>query len=500
MHGETEQHDMGILREDGTRTGQQDTERKTDQKEAAAAKGNFSEGRVWRLILSQALPLTLAQFVQVLYNVVDRAYIGHLPGDDSGMALTGVGIAFPVITLIAAFTNLFATGGAPLCSIARGKGEEERAGAILGTTLSMQLLTGILLGILLYFTKQPILYLFGASDETYYFAGQYLDIYLTGTVFLMIGTGMNGFISLQGFPKVGMMTTVIGAALNLILDPLFIFTFQMGVRGAAIATVISQMISAIWVLCFLLGDKALLKIRLKDLRPRFKLLLEIISLGTAGFIMAATNCAVQAVCNATLSVYGGDLYVGIMTIINSVREMVGLPVNGLTSGAQPVLGYNYGARKNNRVLSGIRFTSIVGVVYTTAMWLLIILFPTFFLHIFTSDQTLIDMGRTSLIIYFMGFFMMSLQFAGQSVFVSLGMSGRAVFFSLLRKVVIVIPLTLILPQIAGLGVYGVFWAEPVSNFIGGAASFLTMYVTVYRKMKREGCKNHMQTRMGKEQF
>lgn len=477
---------MGIKNTDTNGADCPKSDQLTGNKAAAAVKGNFGEGRVWRLILSQALPLTLAQFVQVLYNVVDRAYIGHLPGKDSGLALTGVGIAFPVITLIAAFTNLFATGGAPLCSIARGKGEEERAGAILGTTLSMQILTGVVLGIVLYFTKKPILYLFGASDDTYFFAGQYLDIYLLGTVFLMIGTGMNGFISLQGFPKVGMMTTVIGAVLNLILDPLFIFVLHMGVRGAVIATVISQLVSAVWVLCFLFGDKALLKIRRKKLRPDFKLLGEIVSLGTAGFIMAATNCAVQAVCNATLSLYGGDLYVGIMTIINSVREMVGLPVNGLTSGAQPVLGYNYGAGKNDRVMSGIRFTSIVGVIYTTVMWLLIILFPSFFLHIFTSDQSLIEMGRTSLIIYFMGFFMMSLQFAGQSVFVSLGMSGRAVFFSLLRKAVIVIPLTFLLPKFAGLGVYGVFWAEPVSNFIGGAASFLTMYFTVYRKMKREG--------------
>lgn len=476
------QDETGAGLKSGNMDGQKDGEA---ERKLQVKKGDFGEGKVWKLILSQALPLTLAQFVQVLYNIVDRAYIGHLPGDSAGTALTGLGITFPVITLIAAFTNLFATGGAPLCSIARGKGDQERAERLLGTTLTMQIITGIVLAVILFFTKKPILYLFGASDSTYYYAGQYLDIYLLGTVFLMVGTGMNGFISLQGFPKMGMMTTVIGAVLNLVLDPVFIFGLDMGVKGAAIATVISQAVSALWVLRFLLGDKVSLKLGFKTMKPEFKMLGEIVGLGMAGFIMAATNCAVQAVCNATLSIYGGDIYVGVMTILNSVREMIGLPVNGITSGSQPVLGYNYGAGKPHRVLKGIRFTSAVGVGYTSLMWLLVILFPRFFLRIFTSDDLLVQHGQEALIIYFMGFFMMSLQFAGQSVFVALGMSKHAVFFSLLRKAVIVIPLTLFLPHVAGLGVNGVFWAEPVSNFIGGLACFVTMYFAVYRKLKKE---------------
>lgn len=446
-------------------------------------KGNFGQGKVGSLILAQAIPLTLAQFVQVIYNVVDRMYIGRIPGEEAGAALTGVGLTFPLITLVAAFINLFASGGTPLCSMARGKNDTERAKNIEANAFTMQFYVGLTTAIFLFLLMKPLLYLFGASDITYAYARQYLSIYLLGSMFLTVGTGMNGFINLQGFPRVGMCTTVIGAALNLVLDPLFIFKLNMGVRGAALATVISQFVSACWVVWFLFGKNAVITLHFRDLfHVDFSLLKEIVALGLSGFIMAATNSACQAVCNATLSVHGGDIYIGVMTIINSVREMIGLPVGGITSGAQPILSFNYGAKNNDRVKQGIRFTAWVGFLYTFLMWGMVMFFPMMFLRIFTPDQDLIAIGKMPLIVYFMGFFMMSFQFAGQSAFVSLGKSKQAVFFSLFRKIIIVVPLTLLLPHVKSLGVTGVFWAEPISNLVGGLACFITMYVTVYRDL------------------
>lgn len=314
------------------------------QKPHAGGK-DFSKGKIWSNIMVQAVPLILAQLVQLLYNVVDRIYIGHLPGADS-LALTGVGLAFPLTTLIAAFTNLFGMGGAPLFSIERGAGNDEKAERILGNTFSMLFASSFIIFILCYVFRKPVLYLFGASDASYVYADEYLKIYLLGTTFTMLATGLNGFINAQGFPRTGMMTTLIGAVLNLVLDPLFIFVLHMGVGGAALATIISQGVSAAWVLRFLISrrGRAAYHIRLSCLRPDLKLVGDITALGMAGFIMQGTNCLVQVVCNATLKVFGGDLYVGIMTVINSVREIMSLPVSGLTSGSQPVLGYNYGAK------------------------------------------------------------------------------------------------------------------------------------------------------------
>ncbi|MCR4658434.1 MAG: MATE family efflux transporter [Lachnospiraceae bacterium] len=449
-------------------------------------RGDFGSGKVSRLIMYQAIPLTIAQFVQVVYNIVDRIYLGHMPGEAESIALTGVGITFPIISLIAAFTNLFATGGAPLCSMARGSGDEERAKRIEITTLFLQIVTGIVCIIILFVVKRPLLFILGASANTYGYANDYLSIYLAGTVFVTAGTGMTGFINLQGFPQKGMEYMMAGAIINMILDPIFIFGLGLGVKGAALASVISQFISAFLVLRFLFGKKALLKIHPEELlKPDISLVKEIVVLGFAGFIMSATNCAVQAVCNMTLAGYGremGDLYIAVMTIINSVREMIGLPINGITSGAQPVISYNYGASENGRVKQGIRFMSLAGVLYTALMWIMIMLFPHGFLTIFSSDERVIGTGKLPLVIYFAAFIFMSLQFAGQSTFVALGKAKQAIFFSLLRKVFIVIPLTLLLPRFPGLGVMGVFLAEPISNFIGGLGSFGTMYFTVYKKL------------------
>lgn len=441
---------------------------------------DFSKGKVWKNIISQAIPLMIAEFVHLLYNIVDRIYIGHL-NIPNNMALTGIGITFPVVALIAAFTALYGRGGTPLFSIARGARDEEEAEKIMGNAFTLLVATSMVLLIICYCFRRPILYLFGASDASYHYANEYLQIYILGTPFAMITTGMNGFINAQGFPKTGMMTTILGATLNLILDPIFIFGFNMGVKGAAIATVISQVISAVWVVCFLRSKRAILRLKRTCLRIDWKLTKSIMMLGASGFIVQGTNCLVQVVCNVTLQSFGGDLYIGIMTVLNSVREILGLPVMGITNGSQPVLGYNYGAKRNDRVKEGIRFTAMIGTIYTILMWLIVVLFPKYLCQIFTSDSEVLTKGPKALNIYFFGFFFMSFQFAGQTVFQALGKSKQAIFFSLLRKVVIVVPLTLLLPMI-GLGVDGVFWAEPISNAVGGLLCFITMWFTVYRRL------------------
>ena len=449
----------------------------------AAVKNDFSKGKMWKNILNQAIPLTIAQTVQVLYNVVDRVYLGHLPGASS-LALTGVGLIFPIVALVTAFCNLFATGGTPLCSMARGAGEQERAEKIMNNTFSMLVILGVVLTAVGYCFRRPILYLFGASDDTYVYADAYLKIYLLGTVFTMVATGMNGFINAQGFPRTGMLTIILGAVLNVILDPVFIFVLDMGVQGAAIATVISQIVSCVWVLWFLMGKKAILRLNREQMWLDFGLLREIAALGLPGFIMQGTNCLVQVTCNATLKIYGGDLYIGVMTVINSVREIFSLPVTGLTHGSQPVISFNYGAKEYQRVRSGIVFMSIAGMVFTTVCWVLVLTHPQFLLSLFSSDPELVELGVRSMQIYFFGFFFMSLQFVGQSSFVALGKSRHAVFFSLLRKAFIVFPLTLWLPTVADLGVDGVFLAEPISNLLGGVACFTTMIATVWPMLRK----------------
>lgn len=449
---------------------------------ASMAKNDFSQGSMWKNIMNQAIPLTVAQAVQVLYNVVDRVYLGHLPGASS-LALTGVGLIFPIVALVTAFGNLFATGGTPLCSIARGAGEQERAEKIMNNTFSMLVLTGLILTALGYCFRRPILYLFGAGDETYPYADAYLTVYLTGTVCAMVSTGLNGFINAQGFPKVGMLTIILGAVLNVILDPVFIFLLDMGVRGAAVATVISQTVSCLWVLRFLTGKRAILRLKLPLMQPEGKLLKEITALGVPGFIMAGTNCLVQVTCNATLKVYGGDTYIGVMTVINSVREIFSIPVTGLTHGAQPVISFNYGAKQYRRVKGGIVFISLLGAAFTAVCWALVLIFPEQLLRLFTTDENLVRLGIRSMHIYFFGFVFMSLQFAGQSTFTALGKAKQAVFFSLLRKAFIVFPLTLLLPK--WFAVDGVFLAEPISNLIGGVACFATMAATIFPMLKKE---------------
>ena len=405
-------------------------------------------------------------------------------GDGNSLALTGVGLTFPIVTLVMAFSGLFGMGGVPLFSMERGGGNEEKAGKIIGNSFALLLTSSILLMAIGYVFSRPILFAFGASEDSYVYANQYLSIYLMGTTFSMITTGMNGYINAQGFPKVGMLSIIIGAVTNIILDPVFIFGFDMGVRGAALATIISQMISAIWVLRFLFGKNALIPIKIKNIRIEKEITKDIFKLGTSNFIMAGTNCLVQVACNSTLQSYGGDIYVGIMTVANSIREIFNLPVSGIISGSQPVISFNYGAKAFQRVKSGIRFNTFVGAIYTMFAWLLVVSFPKFWFSIFSDDLLMMDRGVEMLKIYFFGFVFMAFQFAGQSTFQALGDAKHAIFFSLLRKAIIVVPLTFILPMV-GFGVAGVFLAEPISNVIGGLACYITMRMTIYKKLDRE---------------
>ena len=444
---------------------------------------DFSKGTVSRNIISVAIPMTAAQVLNLLYNIVDRIHIGMIPGTGQ-TALGGLGLCFPIIMLITAFTNLFG-GASPLCGIALGKKDEKEASLVMGNALSLLLISGTLLMVVGLIFHKPILYLFGASDSTYPYASQYITIYLLGTLAVMTALGMNPYINSQGFARVGMLTVVLGACTNIILDPVFIFLFHLGVRGAAIATVISQTFSAIWVLKFLTGKQAVLKLKLSTMKLSLPRVLSISALGFSSFIMSFTNSLVQVVCNKTLQQFGGDLYISIMTILNSVRAIAQTPVGGLSNGASPVLSFNYGRKNYKAVKQGIWFTTAIGVTYTFLIWGIIFFFPELFIRIFSRDSALIAKAVPAIHIYFFGFFMMALQFSGQCAFTSLGKAKNAIFFSILRKVIIVIPLTLLLPQMGSLGVTGVFLAEPISNVIGGIACFGTMLFTVMRELTRK---------------
>ncbi len=448
-------------------------------------KHDFGTGSVERNIINMAVPMTVAQVLNLLYNLVDRMYIGHIPGASS-LALTGVGITFPVISMITAFASLYGMGGAPLCSMARGKKDYEKARRIMQDAFCMLVITGILLTIVGFLIERPLLYGLGASDVTYPYASAYLKIYFIGNLFVMIGLGMNPFVNAQGFGTIGMITVGLGAVINIVLDPLFIFVFHLGVQGAAAATVLSQLASAIWVVLFLMGKKPMLRLSLRWQMPDWNLVRQIVTLGMANFIVNFTNSLVQVVCNRQLQLYGGDLYVGVMTVLTSVRDVATMVVHGITSGAQPVISFNYGAGLKARVKRGIRFMTVVCIVYTCIVWVLTLAFPEVFIRMFNSEADLVAAAVPSMHLYFFGFCFMALQFAGQSTFQALGEARYAITFSIFRKVVIVVPLTILLPLIPALGLKGVFIAEPISNVVGGCACFFTMLVVVwFRKLKEQ---------------
>ncbi len=444
-------------------------------------KSDFSQGSLSGNILRLALPMMLALLVNTLYSIVDRIYIGHM-AEGGKLALTGIGIAAPILMVISAFQALCSTGGAPLFSIARGEGDEEKAGRIMGNAYCLLLIFAAALTAAGYLFKAPVLRITGAQGETFRYADDYLNIYLIGTVFVLTGVGMNPYINAQGFARTGMLTVLIGALINIALDPVFIFVFHWGVRGAALATVISQACSSAWVFRFLTGKKALIPLRRANLRLRKELVGRILGLGVAGFVMSFTNSAVSFFYNNGLARLGGDTYVAVMTVVNSLRELSFMPVSGVTEGGKPVLGFNYGARAYDRCRACIRImTGMVGA-YCFCMWAAFMLIPGFFVRLFNSDPELLRVGVYGIRHYYAMFFFMTFQMVGQNVFNALGLAKRAVFFSLLRKFFILLPLILLMPAITGLGADGIFWAEPVSQFLGGSACYITMYFTVYRRL------------------
>ena len=446
------------------------------------AKGDFSKGSILKTIIRLGLPITLAELVHVLYNIVDRRYIGNMPGNGT-LALTGLGISFPLITLINAFANLFSTGGATLATIARGEGDDLKAQSITNCAFTMLLMTGAFLSAVMFLGAPLFLVWLGGDSLTLSFALDYFRVYVLGTVPVLISLGMNPFINAQGFPREGMITVILGAALNIALDPLFIYTFGMGVSGAALATVISQTASALWALIFLHGRRP--SVRLTGLELDRGHILSMIRLGMTGFTFKMTNSVTQAVVNLTLRAWGGalsTLYIGAVSLINSVREIISLPSGGLTTAGQSVTSYNYGAGLRRRVSESIRVTLTESLLINTVLWAVVMFFPRLLLSVFSSDEELIDLTVHCARIYFGAFPFMALQTSGQTTFVALNRSGCALFFSLLRKIVLVAPFTLLLPAL-GLGADGVFWAEFLSQVIGATACFTTMYHLIWKKMK-----------------
>ena len=446
---------------------------------------DFENGTVVGNILGAALPMLVAQILNLLYNIVDRVYIARIPGVGTA-ALGAVGLCFPLIVIISAFANLFGSGGAPLFSIYRGKKDSTRAEQIMDTSFSMVCASAVVLMALGMLFARPLLVLFGASEDALVYAYPYMMLYLIGTLPSMIAVGMNPFINAQGYSTVGMLSVAIGAIANLLLDPLFIFVFGLGVRGAAVATVLSQTLSALFVL-FFLTKKAELKVRLlrkEELSGCVEDAKNIISLGTAGFIMQLTNSLVTICCNNVLSVTGGDIYISVMTIVSSVRQLVETPIYAMNEGTSPILSYNYGARRPKRVRKAGVVMGLMIFGYTALMWSVIILIPEFLIRIFSSDAVLMKDAVPALKQYFAAFIFMDLQYIGQTVFKSLNKKKHAIFFSLLRKVFIVVPLTYLMPYALGMGTDGVFLAEPVSNVIGGSLCFITMLLTVLPELKR----------------
>ena len=446
---------------------------------------DFENGTITGNILGAALPMLVAQLLNLLYNVVDRIYIARIPGEGTA-ALGAVGLCFPLIVIIAAFANLFGSGGAPLFSIYRGKKKEPEAVCIMNTSFTMLSASALILMMIGMCFARPLLILFGASSEALTYALPYLMVYLIGTLPSMLSVGMNPFINAQGYSVTGMFSVAIGAVANLLLDPLFIFVLGFGIRGAAIATVISQVLSAVFVLYFL-TRKSELKVRLLHKSEVPKCLgyaKNITSLGTAGFIMQITNSLVTICCNNVLSVTGGDIYISVMTIVSSVRQLVETPIYAMNEGTSPILSYNYGAVRPVRVRKAILVLGMMILAYTAVMWSLIILVPGTLIRVFTSDTSLVQDTIPALNQYFAAFIFMDLQYIGQTVFKSLNKKKQAIFFSLLRKVFIVVPLTYLMPYALHMGTRGVFLAEPVSNIIGGSLCFITMLCTVLPELKR----------------
>ena len=420
---------------------------------------------IGRLLLKLALPTVAAQLINMLYNIVDRMYIGHIK-DVGALALTGVGVCMPLIMIISAFAALVGNGGAPRASIYMGKKDTDAAQKILGNCFSLQIIISIILTIILLIGNKTFLLAFGASENTISYAVNYMNIYAIGTIFVQLTLGMNAFITAQGFAKTGMLSVLIGAVANIILDPVFIFGMNMGVRGAALATIISQALSCIWVLSFLFGKKTFLKIKPENLRLHAKIILPCVALGSSLFIMQASESIISVCFNSSLLKYGGDIAVGAMTILTSVMQFAMLPLQGLGQGAQPIMSYNYGAKNNDRVRKTSQLLLKVSFGYSIVLWAIVMLFPQMFAMMFTSDNALLSFTSQALRIYMASMFMFGIQIACQMAFNALGKAKDSIIVAVMRKFILLIPLIYIMPAIFKANqTNAVYMAEPVADFI-----------------------------------
>ncbi|MCD8324389.1 MAG: MATE family efflux transporter [Clostridiales bacterium] len=435
-----------------------------------------------RLILQMSVPSIIAQVINVLYNIVDRIYIGHIPGVGSA-ALTGVGLTFPITILIAAFSSFSSAGGAPLSAIWLGKGDRERAEKILGSCMWLLLVFTVLLTVVFYAFHKPFLYAFGASDDTIVYAASYLKIYLAGTLFVELAMGLNTFIIVQGQSRIAMCSILIGAVVNIALDPVFIFVLGWGVRGAAAATVISQAISAFWNLRFLMGKKSTRKIRASLIRFDKRAVQNVFSLGISPFIMRSTECLINIVMNRQLQVFGNDLYVGSMTIMQSVMQLLSAPLSGFTQGVQPIISYNFGAGKFDRVKTIYRIMISICFVFAFVTTGVVILFPEFFAGMFTTDADLVRLVGEVMPVFLLGMMFFGVQQGIQPTFLALGQAKISLFIALLRKVILLVPLALILPHF--LGVMGVYYAEPVSDLLSAATASVLFLANIRKILSSE---------------
>lgn len=452
--------------------------RQKEKKEA-----NLGEDRIGGLLFKLALPAILAQVINLLYNLVDRMYIGHI-AEVGSVALTGLGVTMPFIMCVSAFAALVSMGGAPRASIMMGRGNKEEAERILGNCTSMLVLVAVIVTVVSQIWGPDILLLFGASESTLPYAWAYMQIYSLGTIFVQLALGLNAFINAQGFARTGMLTVVIGAVCNIILDPIFIFGLHMGVRGAALATILSQGVSCVWIVRFLLGKETTLRIRKGNLKIRPKTVGPCIALGVAPFIMQFTESVLNICFNTSLLKYGGDVAVGAMTILSSVMQMSMLPIQGLTQGAQPIIGFNYGAKKMDRVKKTFRLLFVSCVAFTAVIWLICMILPQAFILIFTDQAELIAFTKWAIRIYMAVSVIFGVQISCQQTFIALGNAKTSVFLALLRKVILLIPLIYILPAFMEDKLMAVFLAEPVADVIAVTTTSILFYRT-YRTLDRE---------------
>lgn len=447
-------------------------------------KTQLGEGSVGKLMLRLAVPTIVAQLVNLLYNMVDRIYIGHIPGNGD-LALTGLGLCFPIIMIVTAFANLIGGGGAPRIAIHMGRGEKEEGEKIIGSGVAALVVIAIAITVILEIFGAPVLRLFGASESTLPYALSYLRIYVAGTLFVLLALGLNPYITTQGFSKDAMKTVLIGAVCNIILDPIFIFVFKMGVAGAALATIISQGISAMWVVLFLTGKRTNLKIKKRYLRLDTKVLLPVLALGVSPFIMTATESAINICFNMSLAEYGGDVAVGALTILSSIMQLQMLPVQGLAQGAQPIISYNYGAQKVDRVKKAFRVLLIFSLVYTLVFWAAVQLVPGMFVAIFNKSPELYETATWALRIYMAATGIFGIQMAVQQTFVALGQAKLSLFIACLRKIILLIPLIFILPQFFADKVFAVFLAEPVSDFVSVMVAGTLFAININKILKEK---------------